>query len=176
MTAPDDGAAPAASRTDEHPTVADQELIQKILPHRYPFLLVDKVTDIVPGETATGYKCITVNEPQFTGHFPGQPIMPGVLLIEAMAQTCGVLIGVTRGLSSTLMIYFTTIDNVKFRRTVVPGDVVEMKVRITRLGTRVGKFEGRAYVEGQLAAQAEFSAMLQDKSAEAAAAAEQAGA
>ena len=179
MTAADDG-APSAETEPTVPssgavTEADMDLIQKILPHRYPFLLVDKVRDIVPNETATGIKCVTANEPQFTGHFPGQPIMPGVLMIEAMAQTCGVLIGVSRGLESTLMIYFTTIDKVKFRRTVVPGDVLEMKVRITRLGTRVGKFEGRTYVDGQLAAEAEFSAMLQDKRAAENAAGESAG-
>ncbi|MEM6740842.1 MAG: 3-hydroxyacyl-ACP dehydratase FabZ [Pseudomonadota bacterium] len=141
------------------------DVIQTILPHRYPFLLVDKVRDIVPDVSATGIKCVTANEPQFTGHFPGQPIMPGVMIIEAMAQTCGVLMGVSRGMDATLMIYFTTIDKVKFRRTVVPGDVLEMKVEIKRGGTKVGKFEGRAFVEGQLVAQAEFTAMLQDATA-----------
>ncbi|MEM9249164.1 MAG: 3-hydroxyacyl-ACP dehydratase FabZ [Pseudomonadota bacterium] len=162
MTA-SDATAPAA----ESPiTEVGSDVIRAILPHRYPFLLVDKVRDIIPDVSATGIKCVTANEPQFTGHFPDDPIMPGVLIIEAMAQTCGVLMGVSRGLDTTLMIYFTTIDKVKFRRTVVPGDVLEMKVEIKRGGSRVGKFEGKAYVEGQLAAQAEFTAMLQDKSDE----------
>jgi 3-hydroxyacyl-[acyl-carrier-protein] dehydratase len=143
------------------PTEADLALIQTLLPHRYPFLLVDRVRDIVPDTSATGIKCVTANEPQFTGHFPGQPIMPGVMIVEAMAQTCGVLIGVSRGLDHHLMIYFTTMDKVKFRRTVVPGDVLEMHVEIRRGGTRVGRFAGRAYVDGELAAEAEFTAMLQ---------------
>ena len=162
MTSSDD--VPGAQQ--DRPAEADLALIQKILPHRFPFLLVDKVRDIVPDTSAVGIKCVTANEPQFTGHFPGQPIMPGVMLIEAMAQTCGVLIGVSRGLDDALMIYFTTIDKVKFRRTVVPGDVVEMHVKITRGGSRVGKFEGRAYVAGELAAQAEFTAMLQPPKAD----------
>ncbi len=160
MTA-SDAAAPAPM---DRPTEVGLDVIRTILPHRYPFLLVDKVRDIVPDTSATGIKCVTANEPQFTGHFPDQPIMPGVLIIEALAQTCGVLIGVSRGLDAHLMIYFTTIDKVKFRRTVIPGDVLEMKVEIKRGGTRVGKFEGKAYVDGQLAAQAEFTAMLQDQS------------
>ena len=145
---------------------ADLELIQKILPHRYPFLLIDRVKDIVANTSAVGIKCVTANEPHFNGHFPGQPIMPGVLIIEAMAQTCGVLIGCSRGLEETLMIYFTTVEKAKFRRTVVPGDVMELHVSIKRAGTKFGKFEGRAFVEGELAAEAEFSAMLQGETAD----------
>jgi len=159
MTVSDASDIAAAAQTTGQ---ADLALIRQILPHRYPFLLVDRVVDIVANRSATGIKCVTANEPQFTGHFPEQPIMPGVLMIEAMAQTCGVLIGVSRGLEAGLMIYFTTIDKVKFRRTVVPGDVLEMKVEILRDGTRVGRFGGRAFVEGQLAVEAEFTAMLQD--------------
>jgi 3-hydroxyacyl-[acyl-carrier-protein] dehydratase len=152
------------------PEVADLALIRKILPHRYPFLMVDRVQDIVPNVSAVGIKCVTANEPQFTGHFPGNPVMPGVLMIEAMAQTSGVLIGVSRGLASTLMMFFATVDKAKFRRVVGPGDVLEMHVTAKRVGTKVGKFEGKAFVEGELACEAEFSAMLQPPEGDAAAA------
>jgi len=147
--------------TDTPPLTADLDMIQKILPHRYPFLLVDKVRGIIPGERAVGIKAVTANEPHFTGHFPGQPIMPGVLVIEAMAQTSAVLIGVERGIENGLMIYFTTIEKAKFRKVVLPGDLLELHVDILRKGTKVGKFAGRAMVDGQLVAEAEFTAMLQ---------------
>ena len=147
-------------------TSADLERIQKIIPHRYPFLLIDRVKDIVPHKSAVGIKCVTTNEPHFNGHFPGNPIMPGVLIIEAMAQTCGILIGCSRGLEESLLIYFTTIDKAKFRRTVIPGDRLELHVAIKRTGTKFGKFEGKAYVEGELAAEAEFSAMLQGQTSD----------
>jgi 3-hydroxyacyl-[acyl-carrier-protein] dehydratase len=147
------------------PQVAELDLIQKILPHRYPFLLVDRVRDIVANQSCTGIKCVTANEPQFTGHFPGNPVMPGVLMIEAMAQTSGVLVGVSRGMDTTLTMFFTTVDRAKFRRVVGPGDVLEMHIVAKRLGTKVGKFEGRAYVGDALACEAEFSAMLQPESA-----------
>ncbi len=140
---------------------ADHDTIMKILPHRYPFLLVDHVRDIVPGESCVGIKNVTFNEPHFQGHFPGHPVMPGVLVIEAMAQTSAVLIGASRGITEELMIYFTTVDKAKFRRPVVPGDVLELHVSIKRAGSRIGKFEGRAMVNGDLAAEAEFSAMVQ---------------
>jgi 3-hydroxyacyl-[acyl-carrier-protein] dehydratase len=140
---------------------ADHDTIRKILPHRYPFLMIDKVRDIVPGQSAVGIKNVTVNEPHFQGHFPGHPVMPGVLMIEAMAQTGAVLIGASRGIETELMIYFTTVDKAKFRRPVVPGDVLELHVTVKRAGSRIGKFEGRAMVNGEVAAEAEFSAMLQ---------------
>ncbi|MEE9389424.1 MAG: 3-hydroxyacyl-ACP dehydratase FabZ [Paracoccaceae bacterium] len=140
---------------------ADIELIQKILPHRYPFLLVDKVEDIVNGKSATGYKNVTFNEPHFQGHFPGTPIMPGVTIIEAMAQTAGVMVGSSLGLTEgNLLIYFMTISNAKFRRKVVPGDVLVMHLETLRGGSKVWKFSGRAEVDGELAAQAEFTAMM----------------
>ncbi|MDV7141500.1 3-hydroxyacyl-ACP dehydratase FabZ [Tropicimonas sp. TH_r6] len=140
---------------------ADHETILKILPHRYPFLLVDHVRDIEPGKSAVGIKNVTFNEPHFQGHFPGHPVMPGVLVIEAMAQTSAVLVGLSRGITEELMIYFTTVDKAKFRRPVVPGDVLELHVSIKRAGSRIGKFEGKAMVNGELAAEAEFSAMVQ---------------
>ncbi|MFV0335477.1 MAG: 3-hydroxyacyl-ACP dehydratase FabZ [Tropicimonas sp.] len=140
---------------------ADHETILKILPHRYPFLLVDHVRDIDPDKSCIGIKNVTFNEPHFQGHFPDHPVMPGVLIIEAMAQTSAVLVGASRGITEELMIYFTTVDKAKFRRTVVPGDVLELHVLVKRAGSRIGKFEGRAMVRGELVAEAEFTAMLQ---------------
>ena len=145
------------------PTVADIHLIQKILPHRYPSLLVDKVKDINGTESATGIKNVTMNEPHFQGHFPGNPIMPGVTIIEAMAQTAAVMVGTSMGLvNNDLLVYFMAIDGCKFRRKVVPGDVLEMYVETTRgkPGGKVWKFKGVAKVEGEMAAEAEFTAMM----------------
>jgi 3-hydroxyacyl-[acyl-carrier-protein] dehydratase len=142
---------------------ADIQLIQRILPHRYPFLLVDKVVDIDGFKSATGIKNVTMNEPHFQGHFPGTPIMPGVTIVEAMAQTTGVMVGVAMDLADKdLLIYFMAIDGCKFRRKVVPGDVLEMRVETTRgkPGGKVWKFKGVATVDGELAAEAEFTAMM----------------
>ncbi len=142
---------------------ADIHLIQRILPHRYPFLLVDKVVDIDGYQTATGIKNVTMNEPHFQGHFPGTPIMPGVTIVEAMAQTTGVMVGVAMDLADkNLLIYFMGIDKCKFRRKVVPGDVLEMRVETTRgkPGGKVWKFKGVATVDGEMAAEAEFTAMM----------------
>ncbi len=142
-------------------TCADIHLIQRILPHCYPFLLVDKVENMVGHQSAVGIKNVTFNEPHFQGHFPGMPIMPGVTIIEAMAQTAAVMVGIDLGMvDSDLLIYFMTIDNAKFRRKVVPGDVLKMNIKTLRGGSKVWKFSGRAEVDGQLAAQAEFTAMI----------------
>ncbi len=151
--------APAADRVAE----ADIQLIQRILPHRYPFLLVDRVTGIDGWERAIGLKNVTMNEPHFQGHFPGQPIMPGVTIIEAMAQTAAVMVGTALGLTDGgLLIYFMSIDNAKFRRKVVPGDQLVMEVATTRgrPGGKVWRFRGVARVDGELAAEAEFTAMM----------------
>ncbi|MCH2095336.1 MAG: 3-hydroxyacyl-ACP dehydratase FabZ [Rhodobacteraceae bacterium] len=142
---------------------ADIQMIQRILPHRYPFLLVDKVVDIDGFSTATGLKNVTMNEPHFQGHFPGTPIMPGVTIVEAMAQTSAVMVGVAMDLADKdLLIYFMGIDRCKFRRKVVPGDVLTMKLRTMRgkPGGKVWKFSGVAEVEGEMAAEAEFTAMM----------------
>ena len=142
---------------------ADIQLIQRILPHRYPFLLVDKVVDIDGYQTATGIKNVTMNEPHFQGHFPGTPIMPGVTIVEAMAQTTGVMVGVALDLADKhMLIYFMAIDKCKFRRKVGPGDVLEMRVDTTRgkPGGKVWKFKGVATVDGEMAAEAEFTAMM----------------
>ncbi|MCD9146815.1 MULTISPECIES: 3-hydroxyacyl-ACP dehydratase FabZ [Pseudophaeobacter] len=142
---------------------ADIHLIQRILPHRYPFLLVDKVVDIDGIKSARGIKNVTMNEPHFQGHFPGTPIMPGVTIVEAMAQTSGVMLGVALDMvDRDLLIYFMNIDKCKFRRKVIPGDVLEMNVEILRgkAGGKVFKFKGVATVEGEVAAEAEFTAMV----------------
>ncbi|CRL11227.1 3-hydroxyacyl-ACP dehydratase FabZ [Phaeobacter italicus] len=142
---------------------ADIHLIQRILPHRYPFLLVDKVVEIDGYSSACGIKNVTMNEPHFQGHFPGTPIMPGVTIVEAMAQTAGVMLGVGMDMIDTeLLIYFMNIDKCKFRRKVIPGDVLEMRVETTRgkPGGKIFKFKGVATVDGEVAAEAEFSAMV----------------
>ncbi len=142
---------------------ADIQMIQRILPHRYPFLLVDKVEKINGTESAVGYKNVTMNEPHFQGHFPGAPIMPGVTIVEAMAQTAGVMIGVALDqMDRDMLIYFMSIDNCKFRRKVIPGDVLRMDLKTVRgkAGGKVWRFSGVATVDGEMAAEAEFMAML----------------
>ena len=147
----------------EQLVTADIDLIQRIIPHRYPFLLVDKVIDINGTETATGIKNVTFNEPHFQGHFPGASIMPGVTIVEAMAQTAAVMLGTSLGLADkNLLVYFMAIDKCKFRRKVVPGDVVKLSLKTLRgkPGGKVWRFSGVANVEGEIAAEAEFTAMM----------------
>lgn len=142
---------------------ADIALIQRIIPHRYPFLLVDKVLDIDGYQSARGIKNVTMNEPHFQGHFPGKPIMPGVTIIEAMAQTAAVMVGTALGMADkNMLVYFMAIDKCKFRRMVVPGDVLELKLHTVRgkPGGKVWKFAGVAEVEGEMACEAEFTAMM----------------
>ena len=143
---------------------ADIQLIHRIIPHRYPFLLVDKVIEINSLESATGIKNVTFNEPYFQGHFPGVPVMPGVTIIEALAQTAAVMVGVSLDLADkNLLIYFMGIDNCKFRRKVGPGDTLELRVSVLRgkIGSKVWKFSGTASVTGEIAAEAEFTAMME---------------
>ncbi|SEN66137.1 3-hydroxyacyl-[acyl-carrier-protein] dehydratase [Loktanella fryxellensis] len=145
----------------------DIQMIQAILPHRYPFLLVDRVTQIDGTSSAVGIKNVSMNEPHFQGHFPGAPIMPGVTIIEAMAQTAGVMVGAAMGLiNGDLLIYFMSIDGCKFRRKVIPGDRLTMKITTLRgkPGAKVWKFHGRAEVDGELACECEFAAMLDMRS------------
>ena len=142
---------------------ADIQLIQRILPHRYPFLLVDRVVEIDGYKSAVGIKNVSMNEPHFQGHFPGQPIMPGVTIAEAMAQTAAVMVGTALDLADKdLKVYFMAIDKCKFRRMVVPGDQLRMELTTVRgkPGGKVWKFSGRATVEGEMAAEAEFTAMM----------------
>ena len=145
---------------------ADIDIIQRIIPHRYPFLLVDRVVEIDGTATGIGIKNVTMNEPQFTGHFPGNPVFPGVYQVEAMAQTSAVIAGVGLDLADkNIGIYFMAMDAVKFRRKVVPGDTLRMEVETLRGGGKVWKFEGRATVEGELACEASFTAMMDPGSA-----------
>lgn len=135
--------------------------IMEMLPHRYPFLLVDRILEFVPGESAIGLKNVTVNEPQFQGHFPTIPVMPGVLIIEAMAQTAAIVVVETLQLQSAgNLVYFMTIDEARFRKPVVPGDA--MHIHVTKIHSRktVWKFKGEAIVDGKLCAEATFSAMI----------------
>lgn len=135
--------------------------IMKLLPHRYPFLLVDRIADLQPGVSATGVKNVTINEPFFQGHFPGQPIMPGVLIIEAMAQVAGVM--AFRSGVEGKVVYFMSIDNAKFRRPVVPGDQVIMDIKVLKQRGNVWRFSGTATVDGKLVSEAEFTAMVTDR-------------
>ena len=154
---------------DTLPTEADIGLIQRIIPHRYPFLLIDKVRDIVPNTSGVGIKNVTFNEPHFQGHFPNQPVMPGVTIVEAMAQTAAVVVGVSLDLADRGMrTYFMAIDKVKFRRMVVPGDVLELHVTVKRGGGKIWKFEGQGIVDGEIACEAEFTAMMDQPAREAA--------
>lgn len=137
--------------------------IMKMIPHRYPLLLVDRVKDIVPGEKATGIKNVTMNEPQFQGHFPNRPIMPGVMIVEAMAQTAGVL--VIKSLDAANAgkhVLFMSIDNARFRSPVTPGDVMVIKVEKKQQRGPVWKFTGVVEVEGKKVAEADFAAMITD--------------
>jgi beta-hydroxyacyl-ACP dehydratase FabZ len=142
----------------------DIQQIQEVLPHRYPFLLVDRILEIEPGRRVVGLKNVTINEAFFQGHFPGHPIMPGVLIIEAMAQVGGVLL--MRTLNTSLekkLLYFTGIDRAKFRRPVLPGDQVRFELELLHLRSRNGKMKARAYVEGELVAEAEISCAIVDR-------------
>ena len=137
----------------------DLQEILKLLPHRYPFLMVDKIIDIDGDKAAVGIKNVTVNEPHFTGHFPSNPIMPGVLLIEGMAQTAGAICTRNREAKSDL-VYFMTIDNARFRKPVVPGDQVEYHVKKLKQRGTIWKFHCEAIVDGVKAAEADVGAML----------------
>ncbi|OCX67090.1 3-hydroxyacyl-[acyl-carrier-protein] dehydratase FabZ [Thioclava sp. SK-1] len=142
-------------------TDVDLAMIKRIIPHRYPFLLIDKVVDIKPNESGVGIKNVTANEPHFEGHFPAEPVMPGVMIVEAMAQTSAIVTGISMNLiDKDMTVYFMGIDKCKFRRKVVPGDVLRMDVVVKRGGGKVWKFEGTASVDGEIAATAEFTAMM----------------
>jgi 3-hydroxyacyl-[acyl-carrier-protein] dehydratase len=136
--------------------------IQKLLPHRYPFLLVDRVVELNPGTNAVGIKNVTINEPFFQGHFPDHPIMPGVLIIEAMAQIAGVL-AFRSGTSIGKAVYFMSIEKAKFRRPVIPGDQLRLEVSILQQRGNVWKFTGTAFVLDKVVAEAEFTAMVSDR-------------
>jgi 3-hydroxyacyl-[acyl-carrier-protein] dehydratase len=156
-----DSSAPKASHAPHPATDADIHLIQRIIPHRYPFLLIDKVREIVPFKGCVGIKNVTMNEPHFQGHFPQTPIMPGVTIIEAMAQSAAVLVGISLNVvDRDLLVYFMSIDSCKFRRKVVPGDVLELHMDVKRGGGKIWRFGGTAKVDGQVCAEAEITAMM----------------
>lgn len=144
-------------------TTLDVEQIKKLLPHRPPMLLVERLTDIVKLESATGWKAVSINEPYFQGHFPDYAVMPGVLIVEAMAQTAGAVVmhglGVEREKS---MVYFMTIEKARFRKPVHPGNMLRMPVKALRRRGPVWRFEGQAFVGDMLCAEAEFSATIFD--------------
>ena len=142
--------------------VLDIDAIKRLLPHRAPFLLVERMTDIVAFESANGWKAVGHNEPHFEGHFPDFPVMPGVLIVEALAQTAGALVVHSLGAQISSKVYFLTIDKARFRKPVRPGDMLRMTVKALRRRGPVFKFEGNAYVGDELAAEAEYSAMIHD--------------
>lgn len=157
----DDSVPGAVAATGEQLPDVDIDRIMAALPHRYPFLMVDRIVELVANESATGIKCVTVNEPHFQGHFPVKPIMPGVLMIEAMAQTAAVLVLESGKLDPEgKLVYFMSISEARFRRPVVPGDVLRIEVKKIRNRGNVWKFKGKAKVEDRTVAEAAFSAML----------------
>ena len=140
---------------------ADIVKIKRMIPHRYPFLMIDRVVNIEVNRYGVGLKNVTVNEPHFDGHFPVIPVMPGVLIIEAMAQTSAVLVVETLGvIDQNLLVYFMSIENAKFRHVVVPGDTLELHVTVIRGRGKIWKFRGEARVGDTLCAEAEFAAMI----------------
>ena len=142
----------------------DIDRILQVLPHRFPFVLVDRVTDIVPHKSIRGHKCVSINEPWFLGHFPSRPIMPGVLVLESMAQIGGLLAYASEPFdASNSLMYFLGIDKAKFRRPVIPGDRLDLEVTVLHHRTNVWKFKGEAFVDGTLCAQGELLASVVDK-------------
>ena len=141
--------------------VADVKRLMELLPHRPPMLLIDRMTDIVPNVSATGVKAVSMNEPAFLGHFPGHPIFPGVLIVEAMAQTAGALVMHSMGArAGDKIVYFMGIDKARFRHPIVPGDLLTLPVKMQKARMPVWRFAGEAYVNGKLCAEAEFTAMI----------------
>lgn len=147
--------------------------IMKVLPHRYPFLLVDRILELIPGEKAIGLKNVSINDQFFQGHFPGHPVMPGVLILESMAQVAGILSFASSGSKEEMeknmkdkVIYFMSVDKVKFRKPVVPGDQLRQEIYITRKRGSTASFEGKAFVGDTMVAEAVMKAVLVDRIAE----------
>lgn len=150
-------------QSDTTQTTLDAGEIQKILPHRYPFLLVDKIVALTPMQRVTGIKNVTVNEPFFVGHFPDYPIMPGVLILEAMAQTGGIMLLNSQEAPQEKLAYFTGIDNVRFRKPVRPGDQLRFEMEMLKFRQSICKMKGQAFVGETLVCEAELSAAIVDK-------------
>ena len=157
------GAAPGAPRSARRETVYGIEDIMKVLPHRYPFLLVDRILEIEQNKRIVGLKNVTINEPFFQGHFPGHPIMPGVLIIEAMAQVGGMLLMGSVDDPDTKVVYFMSLDNVKFRKPVKPGDQIRFELEIVQIRGKVCKMRGVGKVDGEIVAEADMAAMVRDR-------------
>lgn len=157
-----DTTAPETGKTELD--AVDIMRLMQLLPHRYPMLLIDRIRDMDGNRSAVGVKNVTINEPHFQGHFPELPVMPGVLIIEAMAQTAGALVMHDMGeVADHKTVYFMTIDGARFRKPVVPGDVLELHVTLVRSRGPVWKYSGKAIVDGTLVAEAEYSAMIADR-------------
>lgn len=153
-----------ADSTQEPEGMVDIHRIMEMIPHRYPFLMVDRVVDVIKDTSAVGVKNVSANEPFFQGHFPQRPVMPGVLIIEAMAQTAAVLVVETLGKNSEgKLVYFMSVDGARFRRPVEPGDQLELHVRKERSRGPVWKFSAEGKVAGKLVAEATYSAMILDE-------------
>lgn len=140
--------------------------IQALLPHRYPFLLVDRIKEFEPHQRIVGFKNVTVNEPFFQGHFPGRPVMPGVLIIEAMAQVGGVLVFKSGGPVGKTVMYLTGIDEAKFRRPVVPGDQLRLEIEVLKKRPPFWKMQGKAYVDNEVVCEAVVTAMVMEEKTE----------
>ncbi|MSO53664.1 MAG: 3-hydroxyacyl-ACP dehydratase FabZ [Rhodospirillales bacterium] len=153
-----------ANDTSSPAKTIDAQRIMAMIPHRYPFLMIDRVIATTPGEQATAIKNVTINEPFFQGHFPGHPVMPGVLLIEAMAQTAAVLVVETLGAAAEgKLVYLISIDSARFRKPVTPGDTVTITVKKMQQRANVWKFSGEARVQDDLTTEAVFAAMIMDR-------------
>lgn len=158
-----DSAENTAPAAEKYPDL-DIARVMEMIPHRYPILMIERVKDVVLGQSAVGVKNVSINEPFFQGHFPSRPVMPGVLIIESMAQTSAVLVVATLGADAEgKLVYFMTVDEARFRKPVTPGDVLH--VHVTKLQSRrnVWKFKGEAKVNGTLVAEAVYSAMILDE-------------
>ncbi len=153
-----------SEESNQEPESLNVERIMELIPHRYPMLLIDQLTEIKPGESAVGIKCVTMNEPFFQGHFPGKPVMPGVLIVEAMAQAAATLVMLSMEQEAKEKIaYFMSIDGAKFRKPVVPGDRLELHIARDRNRGPVWTFKAEGKVNGQKVAEASFTAMIADK-------------
>ena len=147
------------------PLDLDIEAVKRLLPHRPPMLMIDRLSDIYAGQSAVGWKAVTINEPYFAGHFPQYAVMPGVLLVETMAQAAGALVVHSLAVEDERrMVYFLTIDKARFRRPVRPGDLLRVPVRVIRHRGPVWRFEGNVFVGDELCAEAQYSAMLTERS------------